>query len=132
MPLRHSSSEHVRAAAKFSHPAIFWAAAEFGDLSQSSYDRVKVRWKMVLDEAYRRCYDVGGKFATVPEPAPLLTHQPSKLTPEQHQAYIDKLKQELGVIQKPMPSAQQTEQQRQEALTKLDKALAERSEEDTP
>lgn len=123
MPLRHSTSEHVRAAAKFSHPAIFWAACEFGDIGQTSYDRIKTRWKMALDEAYRRCYEVGGKFATVPEPAPLLQHEKPAITEEQRKGYIDRLKREIGGTANTVTGAELTEEQRQQRLQRIDQAI---------
>lgn len=123
MPLRHSSSEHVRAAAKFSHPAIFWAACEFGDIGQTSYDRVKVRWRLALDEAYRRCYEVGGRFATVPEPVAQLQHERPSISEEERKGYIEKLKAEVGSGVVKFGSVEMTEEERRQRIERIDQAV---------
>jgi hypothetical protein len=56
---------------KWSHPAIFWAAAELGsDLTSFRYGDIKGRWRNALDAAL---HDVGaGSRGDVPAPAPAL------------------------------------------------------------
>lgn len=131
MPMRHSSNEQIRAAAKFSHPAIFWAAAEIGNDLSAGYDRVKVRWRMALEQAYARCYEVGGKFATVPDPAPLLTHEAKPLSKEQHEANLARLRNIVGDARSAEAQKPFTEEDRQRELKRLEEAVAAK-EEPTP
>lgn len=130
MAMRNSSKEQVRAEAKFSHPAIFWAAAELGSDITAGYERVKVRWRLVLEQAYARCYEVGGRFATVPEPAPLLTHEVTPISKEQHEANIIKLRKLVGSSRSVDAQKPFTEEDRQRELKRIEEAIADK--ESTP
>lgn len=76
---------------KWSHPAIFWAAAELGsDLTSFRYADIRSRWRNALDEAM---HDVStGDKGAVPAPAPAL---PESLpcSKEEAEANLQKLKE---------------------------------------
>ncbi len=76
---------------KWSHPAIFWAAAELGsDLTNMRYAEIKGRWRNALDQAV---HDVStGVRGEVPGPAPAL---PESLpcSKEEAEANLQKLRE---------------------------------------
>lgn len=97
MPMRHSTIDSVRSQATFSHPAIFWAAADLGtDLLSLGYDKARVRWKLALNQAYQRCYEIGGQYATVPEPPKLIEHQKVVMSKEEASERYRKIMAQLG------------------------------------
>lgn len=76
---------------KWSHPAIFWAAAELGsDLTSFRYADIRSRWRIALDEAM---HDVStGAKGDVPGPAQAL---PESLpcSKEEAEANLQKLRE---------------------------------------
>jgi hypothetical protein len=78
----------------WSHPAIYWAAVEFGswDLRHASWDRAKARWTRILDEklALKELPAVPPRMDALPAPGQTMAD------PEKVRAMVDDLKRKFA------------------------------------
>lgn len=71
MRYRHSSLKPERDRERWSHPAVFWAAAQLGvDLTVNRYEHIKARWQAELDKAIKASRE--GRLPPIPKPPELL------------------------------------------------------------
>lgn len=82
---------------KWSHPAIFWAAAHIGtDFSTLTYSQIKGRWKQALDSELQRSRgDVPPFREALPAPCK------ATISPEEAQRHVAGLRELLGKSRAP-------------------------------
>lgn len=89
MRLRDTGSD------KWSSPAVYWAAVEFGswDLRNATWDRVKARWSRILDEklAQHELPDVPPRLDALPAPGQT-TVDPAKV-----RAFAEEIRQKMAM-----------------------------------
>lgn len=123
MRYRRSTIKAEQQRERWSHPAIFWAAAEMGDdLTGYAYQLARVRWKIALDAAHARIR-AGELPEKVPPRAEALPAPDNVLRGSERAEKIARLKSELFGVPSTTPTQEMTEEQRQARIQKIDQAL---------
>lgn len=115
---------------EWSHPAIFWAAHEFGsfELKRTTYDKAKTRWRHCFDKAMAD-FSKGGDRAVIPpkrEELPKPVTIP--LTEEERAEKMAKLKAAAGIFTPVAEAPPPSWEDRRAALEKIDRELERRGE----